>query len=168
MNISDLEIIEQELDLDEDLAKQIDSLPITDHKKEKIRKNKEIVVKDLLFKHEFLNNKGEKQSFKIEKDWESSGTMRYYGLAGPMLSAVNKNKTLFIDELDTSLHPDLMKHFILTFLANSSNAQMMFTTHNISFLNERGILRNDVIWFTEKKRMDLLICFQHQILVLKK
>jgi AAA15 family ATPase/GTPase len=56
-----------------------------------------------------------------------------------------------IDEIDTSLHPDLMKHFILTFLTNAKQSQLIVTTHNISFLENQDILRKDVIKFTEKK-----------------
>src|SRR5699024_10310075 len=105
--------VKKELDLDRNLTEQLDSLPISDKKKQEIKENKVLVVKNVVFRHEYSGS-GESQSFEIEREWESSGTMRYYGLAGPMLSAISENKSLFIDELDSSLHPDLMKHFVLT------------------------------------------------------
>ena len=37
------------------------------------------------------------------------------------------------------------------FLANSGQSQMLVTTHNLFLLEEREILRNDAIWFTQKK-----------------
>ena len=47
---------------------------------------------------------------------ESQGTKRYYGFAG-LLALLIKTSTAFpIDELDSSLHPDLYWHFILSFL----------------------------------------------------
>jgi len=36
-------------------------------------------------------------------------------------------------------------------LQKSNQAQLLFTTHNISLLNEKDILRKDAIWFTEKQ-----------------
>jgi AAA15 family ATPase/GTPase len=44
-----------------------------------------------------------------------------------------------------------MKHFILTFLANAKQSQMIVTTHNLFFLDEKDVFRKDVIWFTQKK-----------------
>lgn len=152
LNISDMEIIEEKLDLDDHLLNQIDLLPISDDEKEEIIKNRGFTAKNVLFKHSFKGEDDNELSFSIEKEWESNGTLRYYGLAGPVLSALKNGQILSIDELDTSLHPDLMKHFVLTYLANSKNSQLMFTTHNIAFLKERDILRNDVVWFTEKNK----------------
>jgi AAA15 family ATPase/GTPase len=56
-----------------------------------------------------------------------------------------------IDELESSLHPDLLKHFLLTFLVNSKHSQLIATTHYRELLMEKDIIRNDAIWFTEKK-----------------
>jgi len=55
-----------------------------------------------------------------------------------------------IDELESSLHPDLLKQFLLSFLANSKNSQIITTTHHRELLLEKDILRNDAIWFTER------------------
>ena len=55
-----------------------------------------------------------------------------------------------IDELETSLHPDLFSHFILSFLMNSKSSQLIATTHNREILDNRDIYRNDAIWFTDK------------------
>lgn len=55
-----------------------------------------------------------------------------------------------IDELESSLHPDLYTHFLLTFLINSKKSQIIATTHNREILNNRDIFRDDAIWFTNK------------------
>lgn len=55
-----------------------------------------------------------------------------------------------IDELDTSLHADLMRYFLQLFLMNSESSQMLITTHNISLLTEPDFIRKDALWFTEK------------------
>ena len=59
---------------------------------------------------------------------------------------------LFADELDIKLHPLLMRIIVLTFVdpdKNPNNAQLIFTTHNPTYL-DMGLLRRDEIWFTEK------------------
>ncbi len=55
-----------------------------------------------------------------------------------------------IDELESSLHPDLYIHFILSFLLNSNKSQVIATTHNREILDNKDIFRNDSIWFTDK------------------
>ena len=57
-----------------------------------------------------------------------------------------------IDELEASLHPDLLKHFLLLFLVNVKKSQLIATTHYRELLMEKDMLREDVIWFTEKKK----------------
>jgi len=89
---------------------------------------------------------------------ESSGTQRYYILAGILLNALfddkNKTKIIVIDEIEKSLHPDLVEHFILNFLkiCKKHNFQLIATTHNRELLINKDIIRrNDIIWLTEKK-----------------
>jgi AAA15 family ATPase/GTPase len=93
---------------------------------------------------------GEKYTLPLEL--ESQGTMRYYGLAG-LLALLVKSSTVFpIDELEASLHPDLYLHFLLSFLLNSKNSQIIATTHNREILDDKDVFRNDVIWFTDKQK----------------
>ena len=55
-----------------------------------------------------------------------------------------------IDELESSLHPDLYIHFVLMHLVNSRNSQIIATTHNREILKNKDIFRNDSIWFADK------------------
>ena len=81
---------------------------------------------------------------------ESEGTKRFYGFAG-LLALLIKTPTIFpIDELESSLHPDLYMHFLLSFLQNAQHSQLIATTHNRELLGDSDIFRNDVIWFTDK------------------
>ncbi len=83
---------------------------------------------------------------------ESAGTNRYYDLSGVLYDVLSNNKCMMIDELENSLHPDLVNHLIKTFLVNSQEAQLIFTTHNVNILSEQDSLRKDVIWFTQKSK----------------
>lgn len=88
--------------------------------------------------------------YYLPLELESEGTKRYYSFAG-LLALLIKTSTAFsIDELETSLHPDLYMHFLLSFLLNAKNSQLIATTHNRELLNDKDLFRNDAIWFTNK------------------
>lgn len=91
------------------------------------------------------------KKYKLEYDDESTGTQRYYQLSIILTLLLKESLILPIDELEASLHPDLLKHFLLSFIVNSKNSQLIFTTHSRELLIEKDILRQDIIWFTEKK-----------------
>ena len=60
--------------------------------------------------------------------------------------------TLIIDELDAKLHPLLLRHLIMLFNnleINRKNAQLIFTSHDLSTMNSE-LFRRDEIWFVAK------------------
>ncbi len=88
----------------------------------------------------------------FEMSEESVGTRRFFALAGPWLDILENGYTVFIDELESSLHPLLVKAFLNLLFCPKNNpkgAQVIFTTHNPTLL-DNDILRRDQIWFTEK------------------
>jgi len=110
-----------------------------------ISKVRNLVGFDVKFEHTIDNNK-----YILPAEQESNGTNRYYGLAGLLYLLIKSPIIYFIDELEASLHPDLFIHFLLTFLVNAKNSQLIATTHNREILNNKDIFRNDAIWFTDK------------------
>ncbi|MDR0508087.1 MAG: ATP-binding protein [Dysgonamonadaceae bacterium] len=109
----------------------------------------EIENHNLRFEH-IVNN----AKFQIEYELESEGTQRYFNLAYVLWYALKSPRLISIDELESSLHPDLFQHFILTFLVNSKHSQIIATTHNREILNDKDIFRNDAIWITDKDNKD--------------
>ena len=94
-----------------------------------------------------------KTTAKLEYADESQGTQKLFSLAGPILDILKHGKVLVIDELDRSLHPLLVRQIVSTFhdpVQNKRGAQLIFTTHDTSLLDNR-LLRRDQIWFSEKK-----------------
>ncbi|MCA6439295.1 MAG: ATP-binding protein [Chitinophagaceae bacterium] len=83
---------------------------------------------------------------------ESSGTKRFFGLGGLIFKLAHGSHLLCIDELETSLHADLMIYFLQVFLLNSDNSQLLITTHNLSLLDNTDFLRRDALWFSEKQK----------------
>ncbi len=128
----------------------IESIP------EKIPDNNSATIKiTSTLKHPFFEHTIEKNGdffqYKLPVSLESLGTRRYFGLSVILSYLFENQRVISIDEFDSSLHYELMKHFIMTFLANSTHSQMLVTTHNLSFLDDPDILRKDTIWFTEKQ-----------------
>lgn len=122
-----------------------------------IRKKEEFVQKYLprFFKVQIegriiFQHKIDNIFYSLPMEKESEGTKRFYGFAG-LLALLIKTPTIFpIDELESSLHPDLYTHFLLSFLQNAQHSQLIATTHNRELLGDTDIFRNDVIWFTNK------------------
>ena len=84
---------------------------------------------------------------------ESAGTQKMFSMYSPLQRTIANGSILFIDELNARLHPLLVRNFIQTFLdpeRNPNNAQLIFTTHDTTQL-ENSLLRRDEIWFVEKE-----------------
>jgi uncharacterized protein len=99
-------------------------------------------------------HKTEHGSATFELYEESQGTQRLYALAAPVLDVLKNGRLLIVDELDSSLHPLLVRRLVRMFHnpeLNPHGAQLLFTTHDTSLL-DRTVFRRDQIWFTEKDR----------------
>lgn len=85
-------------------------------------------------------------------DDESYGTISLFLSATPLLNALAQGQVLFMDELDASKHPLLVRSLVELFHnpeINKKNAQLIFNTHDTSLLDQT-LFRRDQIWFTEK------------------
>jgi len=83
---------------------------------------------------------------------ESDGTQKFFAFAGPWLDALKNGYVLVIDELHDNLHPKMVRFLVQLFHnaeTNPKNAQLVFTTHETSILNQ-DVFRRDQIWFCEK------------------
>jgi AAA15 family ATPase/GTPase len=81
---------------------------------------------------------------------ESGGTQRFFGLGGVLRELIENEGFLCIDELETSLHPELTTFFLQTFLMNITNGtQLLLTTHN-QFLMDLDFMQDEMVWFCEK------------------
>jgi hypothetical protein len=143
-NISAIDIDEEEIPIDEELESKISSMDMPEHLKDEILQKKMLKAKDISFQH--TTKLMEKN---LPRKLESNGTIRFYGLGGVLNKLLSSNTFLCIDEIENSLHYDLVAHFVKTFLMNSSNSQLLFSTHDINLLNE-DFLRRDTVWFADK------------------
>ena len=85
----------------------------------------------------------------------SNGTQTLFKMAGAWLNVIANGEVLLVDEVDASLHPLLVRFLIQRFHSdktNQQNAQLIFTTHNTTLLDQEELFRRDQIWFVEKER----------------
>ena len=103
-----------------------------------------------------LVHRGSTGDVEFEASEESLGTLVWFGLVGPVLQALATGSLLLADELDASLHPDLVRRLVRLFQEPETNpllAQLVFNSHDPALMGD-GIgvrsLGRDQIWFTEK------------------
>ena len=89
-------------------------------------------------------------TFDLPERYVSRGTMRFMGMTTILKRLLFDSHFIAIDELETSIHYELLSYLIKVFIANSDNSsQLLFTTHDINLLNE-DFVRRDTVWFTDK------------------
>lgn len=99
-----------------------------------------------------INTNNIRKSYALNLNEESIGTQQLFHLAPILFYVFKGGKTLFVDEIDRSLHPILVKHIVRKFLnkeINKNGAQLICNTHDTNLL-DLELLRRDEIWFTDR------------------
>lgn len=143
--ISDIMLNEEESEIPDGLLDFIQTQMKDLKVAEKLQRDGKIKRLNVEFEHTVGDSK-----YTLPFAMESQGTKRYYGFAGLLADMIKHSSAFPIDELESSLHPDLYSHFLLSFLLNAKSSQLICTTHNREILNNRDIFRDDAIWFAEK------------------
>lgn len=104
------------------------------------------------FEHVITNSKGI-SLHKLPIYMQSSGTLRTLGVGTAIHDLLHNSAFTAIDEIETSLHPELVQFTIRHFLEKKNNrSQMLITTHHADLLDTvDDLLRYDNIWFIEKQ-----------------
>ncbi|SEK60391.1 AAA family ATPase [Rhodococcus maanshanensis] len=104
-----------------------------------------------------LVHRGEDGNYELPFEAESEGTQALIAHANVILFAMNFGGVVFFDEIDSSLHPEVVRHLVQLFSSRESNphhAQLIFTTHDVSLMASIGgrpaPLSREHLWFTEK------------------
>lgn len=146
LNISNFSIEKKTIPFDAEVSSIPSGASIEVHDS-KNEEDRTITYRKVQFTHKDISGN---ENSSIPYSAESLGTQRYFGLAGLLCWMIKKSTCLCIDELESSLHPDLLKHFLLSFCVNVKRSQLIATTHFSSILNNKDLFRNDMIVFTEK------------------
>ena len=146
-NIVDMSLNEREDAITPAMELVIKSSPIPEEARMEMLRRGTIKHDDILFSH-----KGEDGNYELHEQLESAGTHRFLGMSMLLYYVLHENNFIPVDEIETSIHYELLSYFIKLFLANSEgSSQLLMTTHDINLLNE-DFIRRDVVWFTDKSR----------------
>jgi predicted ATPase len=109
-------------------------------------------LRKLGFEHTVENEHG-KEKYELNLRHQSNGTRRLLGIEAAVFDLCRNGSFLMIDEMDASLHPDIMEYILRQFLLESSQSQLLITTHYDGLLRTvNDLIRKDNIWFTEKDK----------------
>lgn len=142
LSIIDLSVEEQQVSVDD--LKKIDP-EIPDSLKKAFEKGE--LTK---FKVDLIHIQDQRVPLSLNE--ESDGTQKLFSIAMPLIDVFERGMVVYIDELNSDLHPFIVKMVIDLFNnpeTNPNNAQLIFTTHDVSVLN-KDIFRRDQVWFVEK------------------
>jgi len=101
-------------------------------------------------------------AFDFETE-ESEGTKTLFRMMLSMMDIIRSGRLLLIDEIDTSLHTQLVE-FIIGMFNGSERAQLVYTSHNTHLLNT-DFQRRDQVYFVNKREdgsSDLYLLYDYK------
>ncbi len=83
--------------------------------------------------------------------FDSTGTKKIAALASYIIEGLEKGRILIVDELDSSIHFKITRAIVAMFTNElNTNAQMIFTVHDINLMDCKRMFRKEQIWFVHK------------------
>ena len=83
--------------------------------------------------------------------FDSTGTKKIAAMASYVIEALEQGRILVVDELDSSIHFKLTRAIVAMFNNElNTNAQMIFTVHDINLMDCKRMFRKEQIWFVHK------------------
>ncbi len=83
--------------------------------------------------------------------FDSTGTKKMAAMASYVIEALEQGRILIVDELDSSIHFKLTRATVAMFNNElNTDAQMIFTVHDINLMDCKRLLRKEQIWFVDK------------------
>lgn len=102
-----------------------------------------------------LRHRGDGVDVDLPFDVESDGTHALLSFGSLAFRALARGTVCVVDEIDTSLHPLLVRELISVFAdarVNTNQAQLIFTSHDVSVLGPGTPLEREAVWVTEKSQ----------------
>lgn len=104
--------------------------------------------------HDIYNDQGAiigERLFDLRQ--ESTGTLRFLAYIQNIIEMIENGGVFIVDEMSARLHPLLTK-LIVDIFSSSQNqkAQLIFTTHDISLLNNHQFRRDEVAFIEKNER----------------
>jgi len=142
LSIVDIDIIERETNLPSNIA---ENQNIPQELKNRLRKT---------YQPNFIHKTNEGKAKIFATNQISEGTLNLITLVPQLFKILNIGGILFFDELDRSIHPDILVELVKMFHdteINQHNAQLVFTAHNDILLDKNyNLFSRDQVWFASK------------------
>ncbi|MHC5362085.1 AAA family ATPase [Myroides sp. LJL110] len=113
-------------------------------------KGNDLIVEKFMTKHSVT---GQEDLEKFDTSDESDGTNRIMDFIPLLLDLLKGDNVFIIDEMERSLHPNLMYDLIDLFISKATNvnSQLILASHESSLLTQK-LLRKDEVWFVVKDK----------------
>lgn len=83
--------------------------------------------------------------------FDSTGTKKIAALASYIIEGLEQGRILVVDELDNSIHFKLTRAIVAMFNNElNTDAQLIFTVHDINLMDCKKMFRKEQIWFVHK------------------
>lgn len=90
--------------------------------------------------------------------FDSTGTKKIAAIASYVIEAIEQGRVLIVDELDSSIHFKLTRAIVAMFNNElNTNAQMIFTVHDINLIDCKRMFRKEQIWFVHKDQENVYV-----------
>lgn len=115
------------------------------------KKKKERVVRTV---HDIYDENGNIVGEKLfNLSQESTGTLRFLAYIQNIIEMISNGGVFIVDEMSARLHPLLTKLIVDIFCSSQNKkAQLIFTTHDISLLNNNQFRRDEVVFIDKNER----------------
>ncbi len=115
------------------------------------KKKKQKIVRTVHDVYDRNGNVVDEKLFSMNQ--ESTGTLRFLTYIQNIIEMISKGGVFIVDELSARLHPLLTKLIVDIFCSSHNNkAQLIFTTHDISLLNNSQFRRDEVVFVDKNER----------------
>jgi AAA15 family ATPase/GTPase len=148
LQAADIDIYDIHMDKDKFDPKRVPSDLPAHIKVQMVNQLKDETFVDIKTVHKTASNK----LVRLDIEDESDGTQALFAFAGPVIDTLKNGLIMVVDELHNHFHPKLVQYLVELFHNNKTNphnAQLIFTTHETSILNQ-DVFRRDQVWFCEK------------------
>ncbi len=88
---------------------------------------------------------------QLDYNTQSDGTVAMLNLLPAVYDIMNDDCLFCIDEIENSIHPNLILALLNFFSRTKTKGQLIYTTHEALLLGNQSELRPDEIWLAEKR-----------------
>ena len=107
---------------------------------------------ELVYDLNFIHRDEDGKDVVFKEYLESAGTKKTLQILGPVYDVLETGGTFFIDEFESSLHPNITEFIIRLFHSkhNKKNGQLIVTTHETTLLKSKKLFRRDQVYICSK------------------